>query len=300
MKRFLQLVSVFALLFGSVGFAGLVGSVSAAEPAKIKMLIVDGQNNHPWRETTPVIKDFFEKSGRFTVDVATSPDQGEDMSGFKPDFAKYDVVFLNYTGDNWPKETDNAFEKFVADGGGVVVFHAADNAFPEWKEFNLMIGLGGWGGRDEKSGPYVYVEDGKVVRDDSPGGGGSHGPQVEFLVKTFTPDHPIMKGLPPAFLHCKDELYCKMRGPAENMTVLATALSKVDEGGTGHEEPMLMVIHYKKGRIFHTMLGHAGQQCKCVGFQITSLRGAEWAATGNVTIPCPKDYPTETDTSLRE
>ena len=52
-----------------------------------------------------------------------------------------------------------------------------------WLEYNKMIGLGGWGGRSEKDGPYVYyTNEGKLVRDMSPGGAGSHGPQHQFPV----------------------------------------------------------------------------------------------------------------------
>ena len=291
-----------AILAGILAAACLAGGITqlmADEPEKIKVLIVDGQNNHNWKETTPVLKDIYEKSGRFTVDVATTPEAKQDNSSFKPEFSKYDVITMNYTGDAWPKETNDAFEKFVSEGGGLVVYHAADNAFRNWKEYNEMIAVGGWEGRNETDGPYLYVKDGEIVRDTSPGGGGHHGPQVEFLVETFTSDHPIMEGLPKAFLHCKDELYCKMRGPAKNVTILATAHSKVDEGGTGYDEPMLLVIDYGKGRVFHTMLGHAGEQCKCVGFQTTLLRGTEWAATNKVTIACPDDYPTTEKTSVR-
>ena len=48
-----------------------------------------------------------------------------------------------------------------------MVYHAASNAFPGWGEFNKITGLGGWGNRDENAGPYVYVQDGEVVKDDS-------------------------------------------------------------------------------------------------------------------------------------
>ncbi|MDR1383018.1 MAG: ThuA domain-containing protein [Planctomycetaceae bacterium] len=274
-------------------------AVFADEPEKIKLLIIDGQNNHNWKATTPVLKDIYEKSGRFVVDIATSPAKGEDMSGFKPDFAKYGVLVMNYNGDSWTKETNDAFEKYVSNGGGLVSYHAGDNPFRDWKEYNEMIAIGGWGGRNENDGPYLYVKNGEVVRDTTPGSGGHHGPQVEFLIETFAPDHPIMKGLPKAFLHCKDELYCKLRGPAKNVDILGTALAKVNEGGTGNDEPMLMAITYGKGRVFHTTLGHDVPQCKCVGFQTTLLRGSEWAAIGSVTIPCPDDYPTADKTSVR-
>ena len=166
----------------------------ALEP--IRVLIVDGQNNHDWNSTTPVMEKILEDSGEFAVDVATSPAQGADMSGFRPDFARYGAVLMNYNGDAWPQATRDAFERYVRGGGGLVIVHAADNSFPEWKEFNLMIGLGGRGDRTEKSGPYIRFRNGKFVRDMTPGRGGSHGRQHEFMVVARDTKHPIMKGLP--------------------------------------------------------------------------------------------------------
>ena len=150
-----------------------------------------------------------------------------------------------------------------------------------------MIGVGGWGGRNEKSGPMIRFNDGKFTRDESPGAGGTHGSQHEFIVETRDSEHPILKGLPAKWKHAKDELYAKLRGPAKDMQVLATAYSAPAEHGTGENEPMLMVISYGKGRIFHTTLGHSVESMSGLGFQVTLCRGTEWAATGAVTQPAP-------------
>ncbi|MDR2438955.1 MAG: ThuA domain-containing protein [Planctomycetaceae bacterium] len=297
----LRMLLLFTVVVGTM-FYGQVDVVQGEESAaKIKTLIVDGQNNHRWALTTPVIKDFLEKSGRFTVDVATSPtseekkanpkEYQEKMNAFKPAFENYNLVVMNYNGDEWSAETKKSFEKFVADGGGLVIYHAANNSFPNWKEYNEMCAIGGWGGRNEKSGPYLYIKDGKPVLDPSPGPGGHHGPQWEYLIEVQQPEHPIMKGLPKKFRHAKDELYDMLRGPAKNVTILATAFADKEKGGTGRDEPLLLVIDYGKGRVFHTCLGDNESQCKSVSFIITFLRGAEWAATGNVTIPVPDDMP---------
>jgi type 1 glutamine amidotransferase len=228
--------------------------------------------------------------------MAVSPKRGEDMSTFRPDFSAYKVVVLDYNGDSWSDATNIAFLDFVKNGGGVVVYHAADNAFPQWKEYNEIIGLGGWEGRNEKDGPYVYFRDGKEVRDHTPGPGGSHGRQHEYTVVLRGKKHPITKGLPASWMHAKDELYDKMRGPAKNMTILATAFSDKSTGGTGRDEPALMVLHWGKGRIFHTILGHVGNEAEhpaveCLSFIVTFLRGAEWAATGKVTQKVPNSFP---------
>lgn len=282
---------VLGLLAGVIASSG---PAEAAQPA-LKVLIVDGHNNHNWKETTPVMKAVLEDAGIFTVDVATTP---SDMAEFRPDFSRYDVILSNYNGPDWPAETQKAFVEYIESGGGLVVVHAADNSFPKWKEFNEMIAIGGWGGRNEKSGPMVYWKDGKVVRDTSPGRGGTHGPQHEFQLATRDASHPIMKGLPEKWLHVADELYSKMRGPAINMKILATAYADPDKGGTGRHEPALLDIRYGKGRIFHTILGHAGKQMKCLGFAVTLQRGTEWAATGKVTLEVPEGFPTADQTRL--
>lgn len=259
---------------------------------KLKALIIDGQNNHDWKGCTPVLKWMLEESGRFTVAVATTPQGGakaaETWAKWRPQFSDYEVLVMNYTGDRWPEATRADFEKYVRGGGGLVIVHAADNAFPDWPEFNEMIAVGGWGGRNEKSGPMVRWREGKVVLDTTPGAGGTHGPQHEFVVETRAPEHPIMRGLPAKWRHASDELYSKLRGPAKNLTVLATTYAAPDKGGTGENEPTLMTIAYGQGRVFHTVLGHSPAQMNGLGFQVTLLRGAEWAATGKVTLPAPK------------
>lgn len=271
---------------------------------KLKVLIVDGQNNHDWKACTPILKWTLEDCGRFAVDVSTTPAMANETEAWKqwrPRFRDYAAVVCNYNGSAWPDEVKSDFVQYVRDGGGLVIVHAANNSFPEWSEFNEMIGLGGWGGRNEKSGPMVRWRDGQIVMDTSPGAGGTHGAQHEFVVETRAPEHPIMKGLPPRWKHATDELYSKLRGPAQNLTVLATAFAAPDKGGTGENEPVLMAIAYGKGRVFHTVLGHGPTAMSGLGFQVTLQRGTEWAATGNVTLAPPPagDLPAD-KAALRE
>jgi type 1 glutamine amidotransferase len=246
-----------------------------------------------------VLKHALESSGAFTVDVSTSPPKGsppEAWHAFKPDFTAYKAVVSNYNGEPWPQNVRDAFTKYVADGGGFVSVHAANNSFPEWKEYNDMIGVGGWGGRNEKSGPWLYVKDGKLFRDTSAGNGGAHGPQHEFIVEIQNSEHPITRGLPKRWLHCKDELYSKLRGPAENVEILSSAKSDL----TAVQEPNNLVLKYHQGRVFHTTLGHADYSMLDRGFFTIIQRGTEWAATGDVeqTAAVPADFPTETAVSV--
>jgi type 1 glutamine amidotransferase len=280
---------------------GILASLALGQFAvgddKIRVLIIDGQNNHNWQAMTPPMKDDLVQSGRFTVEVATTPPgkaPAEAWKEFHPDFSKYDVVLSNYNGEPWPESVQKALESYVAGGGGLAVIHAANNAFEAWPEWNKMIGLG-W--RKNTFGERVTVdESGRVVRTPKgEGPGAGHGAAHPYTIVVRDPDHPITRGMPRQWLHARDELYHGQRGPAENMEILATAYSDKAKGGTGTNEPMIWVIPYGKGRVFTTVMGHVGGNdttaIRCPGFRTVMLRGTEWAATGKVTLPIPADFP---------
>jgi uncharacterized protein len=276
--------------------------LSPSLAAPIPVLIIDGQSAgpyHDWQLTTRILKQELDDAGIFQVTVATSPRSNEDFSNFHPDFSKYKVIVMNYDGPDWPADLREQFDQFVKNGGGLVVVHAADNAFPNWPAFNEMIGIGGWRGRTESAGPAWYFKDGKLVSDPAPGPAGRHGARLPFPIETRAPNHPIMKGLPPVWMHNSDELYANLRGPGGHITVLATAHSDPANNGTGRDEPILMVLSYGKGRVFHTTLGHDVAALSCEGFITTFQRGAEWAATGRVTQRVPLAFPTSASVSFR-
>lgn len=268
-------------------------------------LIITGQNVHNWQASSPILKQILDNTGLFKCEIATTPEQGGDMSTFTPDFSKYRLVVLDYAGDPWSDETMSEFVEYVNNGGGVVIYHFSCAAFPAWKEYNDMIGLGGWGERNEKDGPYMYYAKNEIITDTSSGIAGSHGQSREFMVRTRIADHPIMRGLPARWMHGTDELYSQLRGPGKNMEILATAFADtVPGGGTMRDEPMLMTLTYGNGRIFSTVMGHAdeggGPGIQCAGFITTLQRGAEWAVTGDVTQPVPFDFPTAADVVIRQ
>lgn len=339
----IQLQQMLVILVFSMVSTSLI---SQAE--KIRVLIIDGENNHgAWPMTTVMMKDYLEDSDLFTVSVArkkytwqgphNNTSIGEDRiralieefpvpglapttkveepkydPDFNPDFTNYQVVISNlgWKASDWPEHTKKAFEEYIYAGGSLVVVHAANNSFGNWSAYNEMIGLGGWDGRSVKDGPYVYYnEEGQLIRDPGEGDCGSHGAQQPFLITVRNNDHPITKGLPLTWLHAKDELYDRLRGPALNMEILATAYSHPEKNsppwnnavkGSGRHEPMLLITNFGKGRIFHTVMGHTDYSMECVGFITTFLRGVEWAATGQVSqSDLPEDFPGSTKVSQR-
>ena len=159
-----------------------------------------------------------------------------------------------------------------------------------------MIGLG-W--RDNKAGDRLILDNkGKELRvETGKGPGAGHGRKHAFAVVVRDGEHPITKGMPREWMHTADELYHGLRGPGKNMKILATAYADKTTGGTGDHEPMIWTISYGKGRVFHTPMGHDLDGMRCVGFVATLQRGTEWAGTGKVTIPLPKNFPTATETS---
>lgn len=306
----LKQLSWIALAVGLTGAGVAPAGEIATTAGKIRVVIIDGQNNHNWKVTTPWMKKVLEDSGRFTVEVATTkPKPSKDPKAdagvpeakgtvpFPPKLEDFDVVLSNYNGDPWPADFRNALEDALKNGKiGLSIAHAANNSFASWDEYNRMIGMG-W--RGDKFGDRLIVDEaGKEVRiPKGTGPGSSHGPQHPFKIIVRDPNHPITKGMPAEWLHAQDELYHGMRGPVENVHLLATAFSDKAKKGTGEHEPMIWTVSYGKGRVFHTPMGHDLTGMHCVGFITTLLRGTEWAATGKVTIPVPENFPKADKTS---
>ncbi|MGA2502266.1 MAG: ThuA domain-containing protein, partial [Tepidisphaeraceae bacterium] len=200
----------------------------------------------------------------------------------------------NYQQDDspLPAASAKAFEEYIAGGGGLVAIHAAVLTWGKWTEFHRMLGMS-WG--SPKSGyALVYDDAGQLKRiPPGEGAGSAHGANHEYLVVSRAPDHPILNDLPTKWLHNYDELYHGMRGPAENVHVLATAFSDPATRGTGLHEPMLYTIDYGKGRVVVNVMGDNAGKMQCVGFRTLVARSCEWAATGKVTLPAPDNFPTE-------
>jgi len=278
-------------------------------PATSKIMLLTGQASvyHDWQRSSQLIERILNQAGLFDVDVVLTPAEGESMDSFSPRWSDYDAVVLDYDGQEWPEATQRTFAGYLSSGGGLVLVHAADNAFPDWAEFQEMAGVGGWRGRDESAGPMLRWRDGEQTLDRGQGTA-QHPPQHDFVITTRAAEHPVMQGLPAAWIQAHDELYSQLRGPAKNVAILATA--KADppmRGATGEHEPMLMAIRYGAGRVFHTTLGHGGPRdelplatMSSVGFIVTLQRGTEWAATSTVTQTVPDDFPGPDVPSLRD
>ena len=295
-----------SLVTASVVSLVCVGSAVSAAGKNISVLIVTGQNNHNWVRSTPIIEHLLEETGRFDVSVSTTPskDSPDDAwNDWHPDFKNYDVILSDYNGKMWPEPVKKDFVSYVNGGGHVVLVHAANNAFTGWPEFEQMAGLL-W--RNADYGDRLYLDENlKLVRQPKgEGPGGGHGAGHPYQIATRDDQNPIFKGLPKVWMHVGDELYHAQRGPAADVHILATAFSSKESNGTGVHEPMVWWIPYGKGKVITLVPGHLGENDKypttydCVGFRTVLQRSVEWVATDKVTIPLPRNFPTEDKISV--
>jgi uncharacterized protein len=306
---FLKTLSVSRRQFALRSLALLAASsrFARARSSRIRALVVDGVNNHDWATATHDIAEILTATRLFSVEVSTSPPRGafqDDWNAWKPDFFRYEVVINNFNGGHlsdgieWPLSVQASLEKFVRRGGGLVVYHAANNAFLNWHAYNEMIGLG-W--RSPSFGPGLAVsnDDKIIVIPQGTGLEPGHPPRMDFQIHVRDTHHPITAGMPRVWMHPSEQLTHGQHGPAEGLTILTYAHSPV----SNQNEPMDWVRRYGKGRVYTTMLGHtwAGEpnpNLDCVGFQTLLSRGVEWAATGAVTIPIPSNFPGQEEASL--
>ena len=277
------------------------------EKKPIRILIVDGFSNHDWNQTTRAIRQILDQSDlRLSVDVTTTPSlpDSPEWDTWRPDFSKYDVVIqstnnLRNKSLRWPEQVQLDLEKYVKAGGGLYIFHSANNSFDHWPQYNRMIGLG-W--RKKEQGASIEItRDQKLLR--IPSGQGentSHGPRVDAVVNILN-RHPINSGFPEKWKTTSLEVYTYPRGPAEDITVLSYAYDKPTE----KYWPIEWTIKYGRGRVYNSTFGHLWKNeimpvsFRCIGFQTTLVRAVEWLATERVTSSVPENFPTEDKISLQ-
>ena len=241
------------------------------DASKLQVLILTGQNvgEHQWRTTSAIIKQTLEDTNRFEVRV------NEEVRGVGPaTLAPYDLVLVNYYDrtpqERWGEPTEHALEEFVRAGRGLVLYHVSLAAFEGWTEYEKMSG-GNWRPNN-----------------------GHHSDPHAFALDIADREHPVMRGLG-SLPVAKDELYANLLWqPKGTYHVLATAYddhalyqgkARQPIPGAGIHQPILWTTEYGKGRTFVIALGHFPESVKDRTFGVLLARGAEWAATGRVTLP---------------
>jgi len=301
MKRLFSIQIGIALFFTGLS----AGNVFAQKNRLIPVLIVDGFSNHDWKQTTTVTKWILEKSGYFKIDVSTIPLDSIERAVWKPEFKKYAVVIQNTNniqnpGLRWPAQAEQELEKYVRRGGGLYILHSGNNAFPHWKEYDKMIGLG-W--RPNTVGYALEIDSNKNILRIPPGEGKgtSHGNRFNAVIHILN-RHPVNKDYPDQWMTANTEVYNFPRGPAEHLTILSYAY---DSTSTHRMWPVEWVVTYGKGRVYNSSMGHLWKgetyppAYRCIGYQTTVIRVVEWLATGKVTYPVPGNFPAKDSISLK-
>jgi len=225
------------------------------KPGQVNVLLMTGANNHNWKETTAALQTIFAESPKFAVTVVENP---WDM---KPaDIEGYDLILNNWNTfgkdkREWTPEMKAGFLAWVKKSGGFFVLHAGGSMFYDWEEFHTLVG-GTW-----ENGTY-------------------HPHMQNFTVNIADKEHPVTRGLKE--FETFDEPWQKLsnRNPARH--VLATGVVSKENKGTGEAEPFAFVTELDKGRCFNLVLGHDAKALNNAGCKALLLRGAEWAATGEV------------------
>jgi type 1 glutamine amidotransferase len=264
---------IHRLILIAAFFGMLVFPMSAAE-TKSRVLILSGANNHDWKSTTPAIRAALEESGRFTVDVE------ENVFAMTAEsFTPYAVILSNFNtyGKNppkggWSAETKKAFLDHIGKGRGLVIVHAGSSVFYDWPEFqNLACGT--W--------------------KDGTNHGAIHAERVTFSGE----ESPITQGLEPFWI--RDEFWQKT-AVVPGAKALASVTPDPAFKGSGKQENNIFSTEFGGGRGFAIFLGHDVVAMSNPAWRTLLQRGTEWAATGKVTIPPAKNWPTTKEDALQQ
>lgn len=225
------------------------------------ILLLTGQNNHEWRETTNALLKMYKKLPDYKVTVTEDP----DTLTFE-NINDYDVLVSNW--NNWPDNElvwnpyqEAAFKKFVEEGGGMVIIHAGGSSYYGSDVYH-QLSIGRWG---EKT---------------------SHGKPTLGEIYGFDQEHPITSGLDKFYI--MDELWEKA-DIYPGARSLASVSGKDEDDGHEIREEAVFINEIEKGRIFYTILGHDERAFFNTGLQTLLLRATEWAASGRVTYALPQD-----------
>lgn len=259
--------------------------------ARLNVLIISGENSyeHDWTGVNNLLRKQFLDTGRFDVRVVEDFDHGT-LEQLK----RYDVVLLNYSSrwnyadteqHLWSPEARQALYDYVKQGGGLVAYHSSFTWGLDQGEYHRMVGA---------------IMDPRISR---------RSPVDAFRIKVVDRTHPVTLGLREYMWTFNEDMYTNMRfHPEAKIQVLVTAYD--DEaayvpklagpkyppeaytperrqamGGFNQDHPQVWVQHYGQGRVFSITLGHGPDTLMYDPVRTLLARGAEWAATGKVTIP---------------
>ncbi len=239
------LLAVAAGFLFSCCWAPTAAEAQTAKPIRVLLLTGFDVKSHPWKQSSPLVREILEKDGACQVFICEDLGILESSS-----LAKYDVIVLNYGFWKEPEPSEKAKQAlvdFVKDGKGLVALHFACSAFQDWAEYQKLLGR-------------VWKK-----------GIGGHGPMSRFKVKIVDPEHPIAKGVNDFSI--TDELYARLSGE-EPIHVIAEAYSDWSHA----TEPIVFSHQYGKGRVVQNVLGHTLDARRSPAYRRLLIQSVIWAA----------------------
>lgn len=259
----------------------------------IRILIITGAapyGYHDWERNIEVIEPRLKAFGMTDIDYHIARGL-EDWRKWEGDYSDYDAIVIIYYWSQAPEGELEKLDRYIRDGGGLLVVHSALAGFWNQEIFDQWTGIAYREHEPDYGYNLAFDNEGKqMIRSPGEGGGSAHAPIGTFLIHAQTPDHPIMKGLPEIWMQSADELYYNLRGPNTDLEVLAVA-----EAPDGTYAPQVWVRNHNAGRVFCLTPGHQESSASSVGFITLLARGIEWVATGEVTLDVPSNFPGENE-----
>lgn len=271
----------------------LVLTAASRDESSIRTLFITGAapyGYHPWERNIELIEPRLEAFGIDNLEYHIARGL-EDWRKWDGDYRDYDAIVIIYYWSQAPEVELEKLDRYVRDGGALVVVHSALAGFWEQEIFDRWTGIA-YREHDVDYGHNLAFDEvgQRIIRSPGEGSGSAHAPIDTFRIHTHDPDHPIMDGLPETWMQSHDELYYNLRGPNTNLHVLAVA-----EAPDGTYAPQAWVRQHGEGRIFCLTPGHHEPGASSVGFITLLARGIEWAATGDVTLKVPTNFPEENE-----
>jgi len=228
--------------------------MSGCSEKPVRILILSGNNNHDWQQTTPLIQDVLKRNLNCQIDMTERPDTLHALM-----LQSYDVIVSNWNA--WPEleglwnpQAKQAFADFLRQGGGFVCIHAASATHYDWPPY-LEIAGGRWGDKTH------------------------HGPISDCKVQIVNAGHPITKGLLPFTI--RDELWVDQEY-SPSIEVLCAVQADEYKHTPGKLEPVALITRYGQGNGFYLALGHDTAAMAHPSWQSLLVRGTLWAAKRDV------------------
>jgi type 1 glutamine amidotransferase len=240
-----------ALALCALGCVCWVAAWAAEQPAqagKVKALLVTGGHGYDHDAFMKIFD---------AEDLAVTPADPKLGSGVFDtiDDWKYDTVLLyNFSQPINEKQQAN-FRKLLEKGVGLFILHHASAAYPDWPEYEAIMG-----GR-------FHLKEAEVNGVKRPASGARG--DVDFKVHVEDPGHPITRGLADFDVH--DETYCKCY-ISPKVHVLLTTDEKSSDRAVAWGQA------YGKARVFYLQLGHDNRTYTNKSFRTLVAQGLRWTA----------------------